>query len=146
MGVGSDRRRSATGGEPIGNWRDENGSQRDGGQRLAAESLGQLGVEHGQEELAVCEVLDDAVVVRRAVVRVQARVGLGRNREEANRHQRADHRQRDEKARGRKAVAVAELQDVCNKPETRRRGKRYVQTPWAVCAQSKAICPLTTRA
>ena len=112
MGVGSDRRRSATGGKPVGNRRDENGSRRDGGQRLAAEGLGQLGVEHGQEELAVGEVLDDAVVVWRVVVCVQARVRLGIDREEADCHQRARHSQRNEEAHGRAAVlAVAELQN-----------------------------------
>ena len=97
----------------MGNGRDENGSQRDGGQRLAAESLGQLGGEHGQEEFAVGEVLDDAVVVRRVVVLVQARVGLGRNREEANRHQRTHRRQRNEEARGREAVATVKMQIGC---------------------------------
>lgn len=114
MGVGSDRRRSATSGEPVGNRRDENGSRRDGGQRLAAEGLGQLGVEHGQEELAVGEVLDDAVVVWCVVVCVQARVRLRADREKADRHQRAHHRQRDEEARGRGAVVVSQLQSDCN--------------------------------
>ena len=111
--VGSDRRRSATSGEPVGNRQDE---KRDGGderQRFTKDCVGQHRVKDGHEELAVGEVLDDAVVVRRVVVRVQARVRLGTDREEADRHQRAYRRQGDEEPHGRKAVVAAELQIGC---------------------------------
>ncbi len=64
-------------------------AKRDGGgrrQHFTEDGVGQHRIEDGHEQLTVGEVLDDAVVVRRVVVCVQARVRLGTDREEADRH------------------------------------------------------------
>lgn len=113
MGGRSDRRRSATGGEPVGNGRDEKGNGREPSKRLAEHGVRQHGIEDGHEQLAVREMLGDAIVVRRVVVRVDARVRLWRNREEANHHQRTSQHERDEDARGRGVRQSAQLQIGC---------------------------------
>ena len=105
------------------NGRDEERRRGNRGQQLTTGSLGQRRAQHGQQELTVAEVLDEAIVVRRVVMRVEARVRLGRRCKEAHHHQRAGHRHRDSAAQREKSVLAARLQSGGNQADTRERGK-----------------------
>lgn len=97
----SGHRWSAAGGEPAEVSGKKQRSWRDGlGKHERAQS-GQRRIQDRQQHFAVTEMLRQAVVVRRVMMRMDAGMSLGGNREETNRHQRARHRHCDQKAHGR---------------------------------------------
>ncbi len=92
----SGHRRSTAGGEPTEVRGKEKRGWRDGLGKHERAQPGQRRIQHRQQHLAVTEVLRQAVVVRRVMMRMDAGMSLGRNREETNHHQRARHHQRDQ--------------------------------------------------
>ena len=100
VGGRSDRRRSATGGEQVGNVVEENRSRGFVGRQFRQRDDRERRFEVRREELALGEMLDDAVVIRRVVLRVQARVGSGADREKTERHHGKHHQHCDEESRG----------------------------------------------
>lgn len=106
-------RRSSAGGEPVELSGKEKRRPRDKPGKHKRAQTRQRRVQHGQQHLAIAEVLREAVVVRRVMMRMDAGMSLGGNREETNRHQRARHPHRDHQAQKRELRLSVLLQSDC---------------------------------